>query len=95
MELRDGFLRLVVATHFHKRESARPSCGHVAHDPDALDLAGLAEKRRQLVFCGRIRKVPDVESATHLSNTPTTRTQADRMPPLSHQLYAVSTAELQ
>ena len=65
VELADGFLRFLVRAHLDEREAARAAGGHVPHHANVVHLAGPAEQFRELIFRGRIGKVPDVESPAH------------------------------
>jgi hypothetical protein len=65
MELLNRFLRRLVRRHLDESESARPSGGHIAHDPGAGDIANRAEERGQLFIRGLVGKITDVEPTTH------------------------------
>src|SRR6187455_1151127 len=66
VQLRDRFLRVIVAGHFDKGEAARAPCGPVAHDRDGLDCTSLGKQCLEVVFGRFKRKVSNEEFATHV-----------------------------
>src|SRR4051794_28245669 len=67
IELARRFLRFFVGRHLDEREAARAAGGGVPHDAHRFDRAGLAEQLLQFRLTGGVRKVPDVQPATHHS----------------------------
>ena len=70
VELVDGPLRIVVARHLDEREPARPTRGHVAHDPHGIDGADLSEHLFELGFSRFVREIPNKQPTTHGTDFP-------------------------
>ena len=70
VELRNRLLRFLVGSHLDKREAARASGGHIAHDAHGLHIAGLTEQLLQLGFADCVGEIADVQLATLLWTAP-------------------------
>jgi hypothetical protein len=73
VQLRDGLLRVIIAGHFDKRESARAAGRPIAHYGDGLNGTRLREQCLEIVFSRFKGKVSDEEFATHVLLLPSRR----------------------